>query len=77
MNDTDCVCTLLCVQEVWLAPQVNKPGANNLPTDRKFHLPIISPFSLSVSLHPSLADYAVNTVRMRGADNWPAWINIS
>lgn len=72
-----CVCVFECVQEVWVALWVNKPAANNLPTDRKFHLPIILSLSLRLSLHSSLADYAVNTVRMRGADNWPAWINIS
>lgn len=73
------VFVFVCIREVWVSSWVNKLAANNLPTDRKSHLPIILslPPSLCLSLHPPLTDYAVNTVRMRGADNWPAWINIS
>lgn len=39
MNETACV--YLCVLEIRVVLWVNKLAANNLPTDRKFHLPII------------------------------------
>lgn len=51
MNTMDCV--VVCVQEIWIVLWVNKLAANNLPTDRKFHLPIILSAPSPQSLPPS------------------------